>query len=506
MAGTISPLRGNAPTKLASGPLKPKRPGAQTPADRASDPRAVTRSQRDLRTGVRIWATHALTFPQPNTETSLAHAPDAHEGRRVVELFAGVGGFRLGLEGAPGDPHRGERWRVVWSNQWEPSTKTQHASDCYVHRFGPDGHSSTDIARVLDAHERGDYEVPEHDLLVGGFPCQDYSVARPLSQADGIAGRKGVLWWEINRLLELRQPKYVLLENVDRLLKSPSTQRGRDFAVMLACFERLGYSVQWRVVNAADYGLPQRRRRVFILAELETQPLEGSDPVAIAAKTGVFAKALPVEPINSPVVSEWIGLDPFEVSETFGVGRRTSPWRNAGVLLGGVAHTFDVDPPEVLRNTATLGSVLQPEEEVDESFYIAEASWDQWVYLKGAKRESRLDKRTGHRYVYAEGGVEFPDPLDRPSRTVLTGEGGTSASRFKHVVETESGYFRRLTPVELERLNGFPEHWTAEVAPGRPMPDGRRAFMMGNALVVDLVSRIGVELAAARDEGRSILG
>ena len=431
---------------------------------------------------------------------------DSCKGRRVVELFAGVGGFRLGLEGVPSDPRRGEQWRVVWSNQWEPSTKTQHASDCYVHRFGPQGHDSRDIAAVLDEHEGGGQTVPEHDLLVGGFPCQDYSVARPLSQADGIAGKKGVLWWEINRLLELRRPRFVLLENVDRLLKSPSTQRGRDFAVMLSCFARLGYAVQWRVVNAADYGFPQRRRRAFILAELDGGTLDVSDPSVVAAKSGVLARALPVDPLDSPVVTERIGPDPFVVSESFGVGRRISPWRNAGVLLGDVAHTFDVDPTGVERDTATLGSILLPESQVDESFYLAEHSWDQWVYLKGAKREPRIDKKTQHRYVYSEGAVEFPDPLDRPSRTVLTGEGGTSPSRFKHVVQTQTGSYRRLTPVELERLNGFPDGWTAEVRPGVAMPDGRRAFMMGNALVVGLVERIGNELAAARDDGRSILG
>ena len=101
------------------------------------------------------------------------------------------------------------------------------------------------------------------DMIVGGFPCQDYSVARSKKNELGIEGKKGVLFWEIIRATEVIRPKYLILENVDRLLKAPSNQRGRDFAIMLAAFNQLGYSVEWRVINAADYGRAQRRRRVF---------------------------------------------------------------------------------------------------------------------------------------------------------------------------------------------------------------------------------------------------
>src|SRR5690606_26131239 len=152
-----------------------------------------------------------------------------------------------------------DHFDTVWSNQWEPARKKQDASAIYVARFGADGHSNTDISTVPVR------DIPDHDLLVGGFPCQDYSVARTLNKADGLAGKKGVLWWEIHRILKAKEPGYFFLENVDRLLKSPATQRGRDFAVMLASLADLGYAVEWRVINAADYGMPQRRRRVFFL-------------------------------------------------------------------------------------------------------------------------------------------------------------------------------------------------------------------------------------------------
>ena len=180
---------------------------------------------------------------------------------KVIELFAGVGGFRLGLEAVGTNA-----FQIVWSNQWEPSTKSQPASEIYEARFGSEGHSNEDIASVIENNFKS---IPDHDLLVGGFPCQDYSVAKTLNQASGIVGKKGVLWWSIHGILEKKgkkSPDYLMLENVDRLLKSPTKQRGRDFAVMLASLSDLGYAVEWRIINAADYGMPQRRRRVYIMA------------------------------------------------------------------------------------------------------------------------------------------------------------------------------------------------------------------------------------------------
>lgn len=138
---------------------------------------------------------------------------------------------------------------------------------------------------------------------------------------------------------------------------------------------------------------------------------------------------------------------------------------------------------------SVLGDVLQPEDEVPSDYFVPEEKLAQWEYLKGAKNVERVAKN-GHRYQYNEGAIAFPDPLDHPSRTVLTGEGGSTPSRFKHIIETSNGSLRRLTPIELERLNGFPDDWT-----NTGMPDGRRAFMMGNALVVGLVGRVGQVLA-----------
>jgi DNA (cytosine-5)-methyltransferase 1 len=394
----------------------------------------------------------------------------------MVELFAGVGGFRAALEPLG--------WQTVWANQWEPSTKTQHAADCYRRHWNDGSLSNEDINLVID-------EVPEHDLLVGGFPCQDYSVAKTLNQAHGIEGKKGVLWWAIRSIIERRSPRWVLLENVDRLLKSPVSQRGRDFAIILACLADLGYVVEWRVVNAADYGFRQRRRRVFIVAHRDFKP---SPPRALwwLYDRGVFARAFrvrPAEDIKSNLLAHQpdVVLDghPAQITQEFGWERSLTPFKAAGVMIDRKVWTRRVEP--IYETPQFLGDVLVRDQDVPTQFFIHEDELERWRYLKGPKSEPRV-AANGHEYHYSEGGIAFPDPTDMPSRTILTGEGGSSPSRFKHVIRTEKGRYRRLVPEELELLNGFEPGWTAG------MPDGRRAFMMGNALVVGVVGRIGAEL------------
>ncbi len=393
---------------------------------------------------------------------------------------------------------RGSGWEVTWSNQWEPGTKTQHASWCYERRFSTGTHVCEDITVVLDSLEVGDntFEVPDQvDLVVGGFPCQDYSVARPASHAHGIEGKKGVLWWQIYRLLEARRPPLVLLENVDRLLKSPAKQRGRDFAIILATMCDLGYRVEWRVVNAADYGFPQKRRRVFIVGELLGESDAGAEPesfdgVRYIESEGPLARALPAHPSSQPGLGFGdfrIYGDAVEVSTGFNAGNFGNPFKNAGIAWNRIVWTRELTP-NYHGPKDRLKDVLVPEAEVPEEFFVTDEALESWRYLKGAKKEPRRH-RNGEPYLYSEGAIPFPDHLEQPARTILTGEGGTSPSRFKHLVLTPSGRYRRLTPVELERIDGFPDDWT------EGMPDTRRAFCMGNALVVGVVERIGRELA-----------
>ena len=383
---------------------------------------------------------------------------------RVVELFAGVGGFRIGLEGAS------DAYETIWNNQWEPSTQHQDASLVYQARFGRKGHSNRDINLVATD------EIPDHDLLVGGFPCQDYSVAATLSKSGGIEGKKGVLWWQIYRILNEKgdkRPQYIFFENVDRLLNSPATQRGRDFAIILASLADLGYIVEWRVINAADYGMPQRRRRTYIVGYLKDS--------VVAKKIermedwvefdGVMAKAFEFRP-KAGTVSD------FNIEGSI----------NAGMMMD--RHVYSVDADAVYDGPRqTLGGNLVDENLVPEDFFISKEELPKWEYEKGAKKIERVSKE-GYKYTFSEGGMTFPDYLDQPSRTIITGEGGSSPSRFKHVVKTKSGRYRRLLPLELERMNMFPDNHTLHPE----VSDGRRAFLMGNALVCGIVEQIGKSL------------
>lgn len=411
---------------------------------------------------------------------------------KVAELFAGVGGFRLGLEGYH-DPERPEfnmpaagPFKTIWANQWEPpgNESKQFAWRCYETRFGEGSCVNEDIHKVLDAYENGDIDIPDVDMVAGGFPCQDYSVAKPLSQAGGIEGKKGVLWWDIYHFLHLKKPRFVLLENVDRLLKSPASQRGRDFAIMLSCLSDLGYSVEWRVINSAEYGFPQRRKRIYIYAELTSESWNLEDRI----QRGVISTALPITKPDALSIVE-IPNDPYVVTNTFNVGGQgRSPFGTAGAM-----QDFRVVTCNAIEayngERKTLGDVLVPASEVPESFYVPEDKLEKWRYLKGSKSEERVNKQTGFKYHYSEGSMAFPDSLSSPSRTILTGEGGAGASRFKHVVEID-GRYRRLVPDELDQLQGFPKGWTND-----GMSDGNRAFCMGNALVVGVPHLIGAEIA-----------
>lgn len=398
---------------------------------------------------------------------------------KVIELFAGVGGFRLGLEDT-------ENYEVVWSNQWEPSTKTQHASLVYETRFGAAKHSNENISEVKTD------DIPDADILVGGFPCQDYSVATTLQNSKGLIGKKGVLWWSIHRILSEKKspPKYLFLENVDRLLKSPSDQRGRDFAIMLKSLDELGYAVEWRVINAADYGMPQRRRRVFFLGYHKSTPLYKSflkiDLFSWIHDKGTIASVFPVSSTTNILNSFSVEGDLVQLSQNFNSAGKLSPFLNTGVFINGAVHTCKTNPNYEGRRI-TLKDVLE-KEKIPEEFYIPEEDYAKWEYLKGAKKETRTAK-SGFTYNYSEGAMIFPDSLDNASRTIITGEGGKSPSRFKHVITTKEG-LRRLTPLELERLNMFPDNHT--LLPG--ISNSKRAFFMGNALVVGIVQKIGKSL------------
>lgn len=384
---------------------------------------------------------------------------------KVIELFAGVGGFRIGLEKAS------KNYEVVWSNQWEPSTKIQHAHMIYEKNFGKNSCSNIDINKVDVS------SIPDHELLVGGFPCQDYSVAKSLKYSSGIEGKKGVLWWEIIKIIDNKNPSYILLENVDRLLSSPSKQKGRDFAIILKSLKDRNYYIEWRVINAAEYGFPQKRKRTFIFAtkkntdlyyKLKNNFLENS----------LFNKAF--FGVNGKTKQKEFNEELLEVSNNFGKEDKKTFFENAGYVDNEIV-TYKVQP--VLKGKKTvLKDIILDLDKVSTDFFINEKELEEWKPFKLGRRIERINKETGFKYIYAEGKMAFPDKLENPARTIITAEGGNKPSRFKHLIQ-QDGQFRRLTPIELERINMFPDNHTEGVS------DTKRAFLMGNALVTGVIEQ-----------------
>lgn len=402
--------------------------------------------------------------------------------KTCVELFAGVGGFRCGLNKVSLENEKVKEngnWKFLWANQWEPATKTQDAYQCYGTRFGFDDISNLDIFQVNKK------DIPDHTLLVGGFPCQDYSVAQTLSNSKGIEGKKGVLWWAIEELLEVKKPPFVLLENVDRLLLSPAKQRGRDFGIILRSFFENGYDVQWRVINAAEYGFPQKRRRVYIFAYhkstnyyKEMKNINNHDTVF---KKGIFAKKYPIKDGYEKITETSIAdsQDIIQVSNNF-----KCEFYNSGVMQNGEIYTVKTTPD---CNLIYPLKNIREKDNIDEKFFLTENQLEKFTFLKGSKRIPRV-KPDGTPYYYSEGTMPFPDNLDSPARTILTSEGGIS--RSTHVIEDlKTKKLRLLTPIECERINEFPDNWT-----NTGMTQKRRNFMMGNALVVGIIKNIGEEI------------
>ena len=397
--------------------------------------------------------------------------------KTICELFAGVGGFRLGLE------RSSDKWNTVWANQWEPTRKSQWAYDCYVENFGKDEainqYSNIDISKVSTE------VIPSHSLLVGGFPCQDYSVAR--TQAKGIKGKKGVLWWDIHRIAKDKQPPFILLENVSRLLKSPSNQRGRDFGIMLSSLNKLGYTVEWRVINAADYGFPQKRRRVFIFASKEDTNYNGiykeNSIDEIITEKGFFASAFPLKvEQKSNISTTKLTNNLVEMTEEF-----SFEFENAGFQNSGEVFTKDVEPFNLDEDKRMYLQDIM-EDNVPKKYFLFKHEIEDWKYMKGAKAEKRTAKN-GHKYTFREGAIPFPDPIDRPARTILTSE--RSKNRSTHIVkDKKTGRLRKLTPIECERLNCFPANWTNT----KTVSHSFRYFCMGNALVVGLIEMMGEKL------------
>lgn len=328
-----------------------------------------------------------------------------------------------------------------------------------------------------------------------------------------------MLWWSIREILEAKRPPFVLLENVDRLIKSPAKQRGRDFGVILACFRDEGYTVEWRVINAADYGYQQRRRRIFIFAyknntqyalnlngdmNFQDVELNRNGIQRVLSTDGFFATVFSVAAVDAKKIKiEELPTGLGELSEQF-----SFEFENTGIMKDGIIYTAKTIPSYDGKQI-TLGDIMDTGD-VDEQYFVPENKLyytypeiqhsdetkerlpmeqrHTWQYIKGAKKLLRKTA-DGHEYVFSEGAIPMIDEYDKPARTMLTSEG--SFSRSTHIVkDKKTGRIRLLTPTETERIQGFPTNHTQKcLVKGEviEMPVKKRRFMMGNALVVDLI-------------------
>ena len=418
---------------------------------------------------------------------------------KIVELFAGVGGFRIGFENAS------KKYNTVLANQWEPSTKIQHAANVYRKQFGDDVLINEDINVLLEQ----DYPFPNHDILVGGFPCQDFSVANTLARSKGLEGTKGNLWYAIADLIERKRPKYCLFENVNRLLLSPALERGRDFAYMLTTLNDMGYGVEWMVIDASAYGFPQKRKRVFFMCYRNDtkhfKNLKKNHSSVIKDAFPFTKKDSSKKQLSFPLTNYLGSGSAVDVLKNFNPAPKKtksaykykSPKKfyQYGTCIDRDYDTYDIIP-EFSGKYTMLGDVIEKDNIPDE-YYVNKTALKAWKKEKGGYTRTRTTKE-GFTYDISFGKMDLYDRLDEPSRTIITAEGGKSVSRMKHLIQTEDGRSRRLIPLELERLNMFPDNFTKIGIDNNgeeyDLLDTRRAFLMGNAMVTGIVQKIGSKL------------
>jgi DNA (cytosine-5)-methyltransferase 1 len=317
-----------------------------------------------------------------------------------IELFAGIGGFRKGLEAT-------NNFKYVWANEWD-----KYANSVYRKNYGEC--DARDLRTI-----RAD-EIPEADMLVGGFPCQSFSIA---GKRGGFEDTRGTLFFEIIRIAKEKRPSILLLENVRGLLNH---EQGRTFATIISALDEIGYNVQWEVLNTKNFGIPQSRERVFIIA---------------TARERGFKQIFPLEKSNA--------RDLKKIQERFIIRGRN---KNASGCL---------DTRGVNR--------------------YGRADLDNLIYAIPVLTPERKEKRqNGRRFK------EHNDPMF------------TLTAQDKHGIF--DGYdVRRLTPIERERLQGFPDDWTAYGHDRKEMSDTQRYKMCGNAVSTNVIREIGERISDEMD-------
>ena len=426
-----------------------------------------------------------ISWIEPNPELMSPHKQLMKI--RVAELFAGVGGFREAVES---DGLRA-RFSVTWSNQWEPGEakkagKDQSANKVYIKKFGEGGHYSDDIHLVTGTDKPLPKALLNIDMLVGGFPCQDYSVAKPKNTSKGIRGPKGVLWWSIEKILRDAEPDYLLLENVDRLINSPATNRGRDFAIILKGLQQLGYIVEWRVINAAEYGFAQKRRRIFVLGyKKESKAYRatfkgGPTPEEVISKVGVLAKAMPcklAEELKSYDLQKEISSDDSAKTD-YKSDDGMSRFGPAGVLMEGKAWSCHVDAASDQKEISLRAILLNPAKDKQDklpangaSFFIKPDSIREWARAKGRKNEPRRKGQVISAVLKKRFAIPDAD-LKKLIKPLVKGLGMDAAFDFKHAGHSVAVSIAR-EEVNQKILSAYGESFSAS----RPNKVDRKKFI-----------------------------
>ena len=329
----------------------------------------------------------------------------------TVELFAGIGGFRVAAEAAS--------LRTLWANDICPK-----ACQVYRSRFGPTEMREGDIATLAAS-------VPKHDLLTAGFPCQPFSSA---GKKRGIRDPRGTMFQVVTDVLKERQPRLFVLENVKRLL---TMEDGLHFATILSSLADLDYQIEWRLLNAMHFGLPQNRQRVFIIGVHRSKR---TSPPNIRLATREDLQGADLDGLSSP--ESWGAIEEH--------GKRFPTWglASCGRFIAANLEGFSLATPVVC-----IRSVLQAD--VPKEFDFTEATL-QWLpkntpvnkFIQGV--EILSNQGGGARMGYTIFGINGVAPT-------LTSTTSRHYERYK-IGER----YRRLTNVEYARMQGFPDDHCSE--------------------------------------------
>lgn len=392
----------------------------------------------------------------------------------VGSLFSGIGGLDLGFERAG--------MTVAWQCEIDKAASTVLA------RHWPD------VPNMGDVRDVG-HSTPSVDVVVGGFPCQDVSVA---GRRAGLDGERSGLWHEFRRIVGDLRPRWVVVENVPGLL---SSNGGRDFAVILRGLVECGYGVAWRVLDAQYFGLPQRRRRVFLVGSFgngraaqvlfERESLPGDTPPR--RETGArVARALAASSVSSgdrydPNGEEYV-VTPFtDISDALFAAMGTKWNGNAAAFNGSqyVAHTLRAEGADASEDGTGRGIPLVIDGRngtLQNDIATTLQACGLGDGRGGNPNATPLIATFGPRNVTSAANRTRVEP-GLPANTLH--QGGLSV--IHHGV-------RRLTPRECERLMGFPDDWTAIQS------DSARYRQLGNAVAVPVAEWIARRIVAVESE------